>query len=381
MSRNTQYARLVVIALSGLFAFVATARADTWLLPERKAVLSPNGEYRLEIIPKQLESQLSYWGDKVEGKDNAGASEGVPKNWARGVFAVRGKDGQYEQLSEFQLLNEVAPVSALISDDGRYIVTFDDWHMRGYGDTVVVIYRTDGTVINSLALRDFLTVEDIYELPHSISSIQWSGTHLLDHSKGLLILRVVGCRRTVSSCDRFFEVPIRLETGLAIEPKTNHLPQPRVFLSTDPSPMPEHTKRSHSQPFCNPGQQYPAHAEVAVLSTTELLARIVDAPLPSYSKTARALNVQGSIVLEVVVLSSGEVGCVRILRGLPLGIGDDLRSTVLGWRFDPTQPDERSASFVGCLTVEYRWVEKDHPAYSDPQPPIDYDQTDRVFIR
>ncbi|MCP4604350.1 MAG: TonB family protein, partial [Proteobacteria bacterium] len=232
-------------------------------------------------------------------------------------------------------------------------------------------YRTDGTVINSLALHDFLTAEDIYELPHSISSIHWSGTHLLDHSMGLLILRVVGCRRTASSCDRFFEVPIWLETGIPTEPKTNHLPQPRVFLSTDPSPVPEHTNKGHSQPFCISGQQYPAHAKAVVLSTAELLARIVHAQLPSYSKTARALNIQGSIVLEVVVLSSGEIGCVKILRGgLPLGIDDDLRSAALGWRFAPTQPDESQNSFVGRLTVEYRWVEEDHPSYSAPQPAL-----------
>ncbi len=366
MSKNTHNTRLVVIALAGLFVLGAIVQADTWLLPEKQTVLSPNGEYRLEVIPRQLENQLSSWENKVGGKENPGAPEEFPYRWPRGVFSVRVEGDRYEQRSEFQLLNELAPVSALVSDDGRYIVTFDDWGKRGYGDTVVVIYRTDGTVINSLALHDFLTAEDIYELPHSISSIHWSGTHLLDHTNGLLILRVVGCRRPVSNCDKFFEVPIWIEPGIPTELKRNHLPQPRIFLSTDPSPVPEHTNIDHSQPFCISGQQYPAHAEAVVLSTAELLARIVHAPLPLYSKTARALNIQGSIVLEVVVLSSGEVGCVRVLRGLPLDIVEDLRSAVLGWSFDPIESDEGATSFVGRLTVEYRWVEEEHPAYSAP---------------
>jgi hypothetical protein len=49
----------------------------------------------------------------------------------------------------------VAPVSALVSEDGAYLITFDNWHSMGYGDDVVVLYRTDGTLIHSCPKQFF----------------------------------------------------------------------------------------------------------------------------------------------------------------------------------------------------------------------------------
>lgn len=379
-SKSAQCATSVSLALAVVPVLVSIARADTWLLPERTTVLSTNELYRLEIIPNQPENQLNFWKNKIEQTDNACILEEFSNDSARGVFAVRRRDGQYERRSEFRLLNEFAPVSALVSDDGRYVVTFDNWHMSGYGNNVVVIYRTDGTVVNSLALRDFLTDEDIYELPRSASSIHWAGAHYLDHSKDLLILRVEGCGRTVFSCDEYFDVPVSLETGISVMPTTNHLPQPRVFFSADPSTVIGHADEKNGQLFCKSGQYFFAHSEVSAISTSELLEMIVYAPLPTYPQSARALNVQGSLVLELKILNSGEVGCVRILRYLPFGIVDDLQAVALDWRFKSDQQNERPFPLVGRLTVEYRWVAKNHPAYSNTQPPIEFSKGDHVFI-
>lgn len=46
------------------------------------------------------------------------------------------------------LSNRVAPVSALVSDSGRYVVTFDNWDQVGYGDDVVAVYDgSNGTLL------------------------------------------------------------------------------------------------------------------------------------------------------------------------------------------------------------------------------------------
>lgn len=116
-------------------------------------------------------------------------------------------------------------------------------------------------------------------------------------------------------------------------------------------------------PFRDRGPERAAVARESILDAGSLKERIVEAPLPPYPELARKANVEGSVVLEVVVLGSGDVGCVRLLRSVAFGIGDRLAAAALDWRFDPSRPSPIPAPFVGRLTVEYRWVEEGHSAY------------------
>src|SRR5262249_51852655 len=135
--------------------------------------------------------QLEYFEDKVEGSKNAGALKRATENLAKGVFYARRTDGGYSKKWEFPLINEVSPVSALVTDDGGYVITFDNWHAVGYGDNVVVIYRANGALVKKFGLEDLLTEGDIETLPHSVSSIWWGGEHYIDHANGILNLKVV----------------------------------------------------------------------------------------------------------------------------------------------------------------------------------------------
>lgn len=172
------------VALLVLILFVhASVRADSWELPRKTKYYSLDRKYCLEMIPKKLESQLAYFEDKVKGKENAGAVKGQKDNRAKGIFYVRGSIG-YSKKFEFPLLNEVSPVTALVSNKG-YVVTFDNWHMAGYGDNVVVIYRSDGTLVRKFGLNDLFTEGDIERFKHSVSSIWWGGEHYINDKKGI----------------------------------------------------------------------------------------------------------------------------------------------------------------------------------------------------
>src|SRR4051794_20165551 len=118
---------------------ISIANADTWLLPTKEKYYSPNKKYYVEITPKKLESQLKYFQDKVNGADNAGTAKGEKENRAKAAFYVRRADGGYAKKKQFPLANEVAPISAIVSNKGDYVVTFDNWHAVGYGDDVVLI--------------------------------------------------------------------------------------------------------------------------------------------------------------------------------------------------------------------------------------------------
>lgn len=126
--RMTIFIPLIFI---GIGAFVYVVNADSWALPKQEKYYSPDKKFYLEVNPKKLESQLKYFKDKVERKENAGALKGVKDTQAKGSFYIRRADGGYSKKWEFPLVNEVSPVSALVSSKGDYVVTFDNWHSVG----------------------------------------------------------------------------------------------------------------------------------------------------------------------------------------------------------------------------------------------------------
>lgn len=93
MSRRLLF--LIALAFVGISSLVSAVTADTWALPKKEKYYSPNKKYYLEVTPKKLESQLKYFEDKVEGRDNAGAAKELKDNRAKGAFYARRADGGY----------------------------------------------------------------------------------------------------------------------------------------------------------------------------------------------------------------------------------------------------------------------------------------------
>ena len=145
--------------------------ADSWLLPKPTTYTSANGQSRLTVTPRDLESQLKYFDDKVKKADRAGQKKGGARQASARLERLI--DNRWQLVWEHQLANDVAPVSALVRDDGAYSVTFDDWHGLGYGPNVVVIYGHDGKLLRALTLSDVVPLDYIEVLTHSASSIRW----------------------------------------------------------------------------------------------------------------------------------------------------------------------------------------------------------------
>lgn len=88
------------------------------------------------------------------------------------------------------------PQEVLISESGQYVVTFDRWQDMGRSREVVVLFGPDGQVRWRLALKDFLSEEEISRLEVSDSGLLWayrnsSGAHRFQEADGLLVLRVM----------------------------------------------------------------------------------------------------------------------------------------------------------------------------------------------
>jgi hypothetical protein len=202
---------VTLLSVTLLLAGGAEAFADSWLLPGKQRYCSANAKYCVDVDPKPVESQLRYFEDQVKNADNPGAGPGMPRTAAATVFVQNG-DG-YDRLRSFPLLNAVAPVKALVSSDGRYLVTFDNWHSVGFGDNVVVLYRLDGTVIRKYSLAQLLSRKKVEDLPRSVSSIWWGGEHRLDEERGELVLQVLASGSPFKQDAKYSELRIRLATG------------------------------------------------------------------------------------------------------------------------------------------------------------------------
>jgi hypothetical protein len=172
-----QFLRSALVALAVIAASVIpfhgqTALADSWIDPERRIYESANRQFRLTIDPAEVDGSSEYVSEKLRRSKRPRSQ---PRAAPQAVLERRSPKGRWAVVWQAQLVNEIAPAHALVSDDGRHVVTFDNWFSIGHGDDVIVIYREDGSAVRALALTNL--VPPIYKalLRHTVSSVDWSG--------------------------------------------------------------------------------------------------------------------------------------------------------------------------------------------------------------
>jgi TonB family protein len=72
------------------------------------------------------------------------------------------------------------------------------------------------------------------------------------------------------------------------------------------------------------------------------LPQVIEKFDPVYTTDAREARVQGSVVLDIVVLPSGRVGDVRVAKPLTPGLNREAIRAVRRWRFAPGRIDGRA---------------------------------------
>lgn len=182
-----------------LFA-AGTLHADSWLPPKVETYTSSDGRARVVIFPRPLDGALSYFSDKVDGREPAGQ---LPESQQLTPLArlERLEGRRWREVWTVPLVNDVSPVSALVANDGQHLVTFDNWHSAGFGSDVVVIYDGEGNLVRKMGLTDFLPESYVQVLPSTVSSLWWAGSdHSLVEDDGVLVLQVL-----VPSEKRLFE--------------------------------------------------------------------------------------------------------------------------------------------------------------------------------
>ncbi len=162
---------IIAICVAAVSTFnPSVACADSWSMPGTETTESASGQYRFTVEPAPIESQLSFFAEEARAE-----REGQQVERPTPIGLLERKNGAevWEPVWAGPLVNHVAPVSALVADDGRYVVTFDNWHSVGRGENVIVIYGPDGSLVRSMALTDLLPETYISALSHSVSSTSW----------------------------------------------------------------------------------------------------------------------------------------------------------------------------------------------------------------
>lgn len=185
---KARFIRLLSLALLWVAMLGSAARADSWAMPEIETTLSANGQFRFTVTPAPISNQLAYFREEVAAERSG---KPVERPAPLGLLERRNAEGKWEPVWAGPLANPVAPVTVLVADDGRHVVTLDNWHSVGHGSHVIVIYGPDGGLVRSMSLTDLVPQEYIDALPHSVSSLRWRGEPRLLAGDSTLLIPVL----------------------------------------------------------------------------------------------------------------------------------------------------------------------------------------------
>src|SRR5580765_801091 len=143
-------ARAITIGLVVASAQIVTA--DTWIPPRPQIFASSTGAYGFKVQPPSPPVRPLH-----------GQSQGI-------LFALA-QDRSETVIWTGELVN--IPVRAVVSDDGKYVVTLDTWFRAGY-EHCLVIYGEQGRVVADFDLEALLSRDEIAnKVEQTFSSRNW----------------------------------------------------------------------------------------------------------------------------------------------------------------------------------------------------------------
>ncbi|MES2766853.1 MAG: hypothetical protein V4642_13345 [Bacteroidota bacterium] len=161
----------IVIIIPSLFLIIPL-QADEWGPPETKDYYNKDSTYFIRITPKNTPNK--YWEWFTASSDNK--QDFLPEDTivtpCHAVLLKKTVTGDSIVWIK-KLKNRVAPLHAMLSDDGKYFVTFDNWHSVGLGENVFVYYNENGEVLKSHILAD-ISPFPIKDYQRTVSSVWWS---------------------------------------------------------------------------------------------------------------------------------------------------------------------------------------------------------------
>lgn len=104
-----------------------------------------------------------------------------------------------------------------------------------------------------------------------------------------------------------------------------------------------------SRSYCDKSPRFRKEGESDSVHGGKL--QILSKPRPGYTEAARSENIQGSVVLRVTFLASGQIGEVTPVKTLPNGLTEQAIAAAKEIRFEPASDNGRPVSVT--KQVEY----------------------------
>jgi hypothetical protein len=164
------------------FLSVFQAKADVWDTPKTKFYYSENKVFVLKVVPTYIPEKYYEWRfAKQSKKKKFSQSDTTIVHGYAVLFKIIVNDSNI--IWKRQLINRICPVSACVSNDGKHVITCDNWYNMGYGDDVLVIYNEFGDLTKRYKLED-ISPFPINDYEMSITSLHWNcGNKFLDNEK------------------------------------------------------------------------------------------------------------------------------------------------------------------------------------------------------
>ena len=90
------------------------------------------------------------------------------------------------------------------------------------------------------------------------------------------------------------------------------------------------------------------------------LPRVIHEEKPKYTREALAAGIQGTVLLETVVLPDGTVGSVKVVRSLDkmYGLDESAITAARGWRFEPGRKDGKPVAVLVTIELTFTLRQK-----------------------
>src|SRR5947209_10596752 len=75
---------------------------------------------------------------------------------------------------------------------------------------------------------------------------------------------------------------------------------------------------------------------------------------PEYPQDPKAINVQGTVMLSIVVTSAGEITDIHVIRGLGFGLDESATKALRSWKCRPAMKDGKAVSAEITIEQEFR---------------------------
>jgi TonB family protein len=87
---------------------------------------------------------------------------------------------------------------------------------------------------------------------------------------------------------------------------------------------------------------------------TEIPLEILSKPTPAYTDEARAMRIEGEVLLEVEFGATGDIRVLRVIRGLGHGLDESATRAVQSMRFKPARHDGQAVDIRTTVNVVFR---------------------------